>query len=114
MLVICTQLRIPLFIVGPPGSSKLLAKTVFAQIFDNPQRCEPFDRMQTTQCLVLQCSPHTRAADVQAHFERAQAHGKVVILEEAGLAEMSPDAPLKILHEIIKIYTKSNKSIDFH
>ena len=28
MMVICTELRIPLFVVGKPGSSKSLAKTI--------------------------------------------------------------------------------------
>ena len=30
MMVVCIELRIPLFIVGKPGSSKSLAKTVVA------------------------------------------------------------------------------------
>ena len=34
MMVICTELRIPLFVVGKPGSSKSLAKTI---ILDNMQ-----------------------------------------------------------------------------
>ena len=31
MMVVCIQLRIPLFVVGKPGSSKSLAKTVVAE-----------------------------------------------------------------------------------
>ena len=34
MMVVCTELRIPLFVVGKPGSSKSLAKTI---ILDNMQ-----------------------------------------------------------------------------
>ena len=34
MMVVCIELRIPLFVVGKPGSSKSLAKTVVA---DNMQ-----------------------------------------------------------------------------
>ena len=34
MMVICIELRIPLFVVGKPGSSKSLAKTV---VYDNMQ-----------------------------------------------------------------------------
>ena len=30
MMVICIELRIPLFLVGKPGSSKSLAKTIVA------------------------------------------------------------------------------------
>ena len=35
MMVICIELRIPLFVVGKPGSSKSLAKTI---VQDNMQR----------------------------------------------------------------------------
>ena len=34
MMVVCIELRIPLFVIGKPGSSKSLAKTVVA---DNMQ-----------------------------------------------------------------------------
>ena len=30
MMIICTELRIPLFLVGKPGSSKSLARTIVA------------------------------------------------------------------------------------
>ncbi|KAH3815375.1 hypothetical protein DPMN_143897 [Dreissena polymorpha] len=30
MMVVCIELRIPLFLVGKPGSSKSLAKTIVA------------------------------------------------------------------------------------
>ena len=43
MMVICIELRIPLFVVGKPGSSKSLAKTI---VQDNMQgknsKCELF------------------------------------------------------------------------
>ena len=43
MMVVCIELRIPLFVVGKPGSSKSLAKTI---IQDNMQgelsHCEVF------------------------------------------------------------------------
>ena len=38
MMVVCIELRIPLFVVGKPGSSKSLAKTVVA---DNMQGDAP-------------------------------------------------------------------------
>lgn len=31
MMVVCIELRIPLFVIGKPGSSKSLAKTVVAE-----------------------------------------------------------------------------------
>eukprot|EP00659_Diplonema_papillatum_P006999 gene6999-10793_t len=53
---------------------------------------------------VLQCSPHTTAADLDEHFKASEDDSdttsrNVVVLEEAGLAEMSPEMPLKLLHE---------------
>ena len=56
MMVVCIELRIPLFVVGKPGSSKSLAKTVVA---DNMQgqasRSELFKSFKQVR-LRLQCS----------------------------------------------------------
>ena len=43
MMVVCIELRIPLFVVGKPGSSKSLAKTVVADNMQgDPARSELF------------------------------------------------------------------------
>ena len=56
MMVVCIELRIPLFVVGKPGSSKSLAKTVVA---DNMQgdnsRSELFKKFKQVR-LKMQCS----------------------------------------------------------
>lgn len=44
MMFICIELRIPLFLVGKPGSSKSLAKSIVAKAM----------RGQTSQCSLLQ------------------------------------------------------------
>ena len=37
MMIICIELRIPLFLVGKPGSSKSLAKTIVADAMQGKQ-----------------------------------------------------------------------------
>ena len=47
------------------------------------------------QFRVLQCSPHTTAHDLITHFETVKKiKDGVVVLEEVGLAEMSPEMPI--------------------
>ena len=57
MMVVCTELRIPLFVVGKPGSSKSLAKTVVA---DNMQgdaaRSELFKTFKQVMKFIGICS----------------------------------------------------------
>ena len=54
MMVICIELRIPLFVVGKPGSSKSLAKTI---VQDNMQgknsKCELFKNFKQVSSKVL-------------------------------------------------------------
>ena len=37
MMIVCVELRIPLFLVGKPGSSKSLAKTIVADAMQGKQ-----------------------------------------------------------------------------
>ena len=41
MMVVCIELRIPLFLVGKPGSSKSLAKTIVADAMQRDQAHSP-------------------------------------------------------------------------
>jgi len=98
MMVLAIELSIPLFIVGPPGSSKSLARLVVRNSMVGSESTSPFfKRLKIASFLVLQCSPHTTTEDLQNHFNKAQ--NNVVLLEEVGLAEMSPSMPLKLLHQ---------------
>ncbi|KAK3253053.1 hypothetical protein CYMTET_37677 [Cymbomonas tetramitiformis] len=101
MMVVAIQLQRPLFVVGPPGSSKSLAKTVVTGSMLGARSASPLlRRLCSPQLRTLQCSPHTSTADLEAHFAAARgALDAVVVLEEVGLAEMSPEMPLKLLHE---------------
>ncbi|KAK3238065.1 hypothetical protein CYMTET_51899 [Cymbomonas tetramitiformis] len=101
MMVVAIQLQRPLFVVGPPGSSKSLAKVVVSGSMLGPRSTAPLlRRLRCPQLRTLQCSPHTSTADLEGHFAAAQdVADAVVVLEEVGLAEMSPEMPLKLLHE---------------
>ena len=41
MMVVCVELRIPLFVVGKPGSSKSLAKAIVADAMQGAQSINP-------------------------------------------------------------------------
>eukprot|EP00457_Paulinella_chromatophora_P000045 gb/GEZN01000045.1/.p1 GENE.gb/GEZN01000045.1/~~gb/GEZN01000045.1/.p1 ORF type:complete len:2432 (-),score=183.99 gb/GEZN01000045.1/:2366-8932(-) len=107
MMIMAILLRIPLFIVGPPGTSKSLAKSLVSDVCLGAQSPRPFFRnLPACSFFSLQCSPQTRSKDLEAQFERASKfHNNddtsiaCVVLEEIGLAEMSIEMPLKILHE---------------
>ena len=59
------------------------------------------------QVFSYQCSPLSRAADIQRQFDLAVSYGRnsvatvVLVLDEVGLAEHSPDMPLKVLHGML-------------
>ena len=44
MMIVCIELRIPLFLVGKPGSSKSLAKTIVADAMQGKQARSPLFR----------------------------------------------------------------------
>ncbi|KAK2553290.1 E3 ubiquitin-protein ligase rnf213-alpha [Acropora cervicornis] len=112
MMVVCIELRIPLFVVGKPGSSKSLAKTVVA---DNMQgdaaRSELFKAFKQVHMASYQCSPLSTPEGIVGTFRQCRKlqEGKnldrfvsVVVLDEVGLAEDSPLMPLKALHPLLE------------
>ncbi|XP_068731195.1 E3 ubiquitin-protein ligase rnf213-alpha-like [Montipora capricornis] len=112
MMVVCIELRIPLFVVGKPGSSKSLAKTVVA---DNMQgdaaRSELFRTLKQVHMASYQCSPLSTPDGIVGTFRQCRKlqDGKnldrfvsVVALDEVGLAEDSPLMPLKTLHPLLE------------
>ncbi|XP_067057901.1 E3 ubiquitin-protein ligase rnf213-alpha-like isoform X3 [Acropora muricata] len=112
MMVVCIELRIPLFVVGKPGSSKSLAKTVVA---DNMQgdaaRSELFKAFKQVHMVSYQCSPLSTPDGIMGTFRQCRKlqEGKnldrfvsVVVLDEVGLAEDSPLMPLKTLHPLLE------------
>ncbi|XP_006822899.2 E3 ubiquitin-protein ligase rnf213-alpha-like [Saccoglossus kowalevskii] len=121
MITVCLQLKIPIFVVGKPGSSKSLAKT----IVDNNMKGKSsssnlFRKMKGAQMWSCQCSQHSTPENIIETFDHCAAFQKqqcqddnptggdqdenmgVVVLDEVGLAEDSPLMPLKTLHPLLE------------
>jgi len=121
MMIICIELRIPLFLVGKPGSSKSLAKIIVNDAMQGTRsRNEFFNKLKLAQMISYQCSPLSTPEGIMATFKqcaRLQEGNKgykdvdkstteeqlvadnfvaVVVLDEVGLAEDSPKMPLKV------------------
>ncbi|PVD28712.1 hypothetical protein C0Q70_11306 [Pomacea canaliculata] len=112
MMVVCTELRIPLFLVGKPGSSKSLAKTVVEDAMQGiSARTDFFRKLKQVKMVSFQCSPLATADGILATFSQCAQFQKgkktdtfvsVVVLDEVGLAEDSPKMPLKTLHPLLE------------
>ncbi|XP_068920216.1 E3 ubiquitin-protein ligase RNF213 isoform X2 [Petaurus breviceps papuanus] len=112
MMVICIELRIPLFLVGKPGSSKSLAKTIVADAMQGQAAySELFKELKQVHLVSFQCSPHSTPQGIIGTFKQCarfqqgknlQEYVAVVVLDEVGLAEDSPKMPLKALHPLLE------------
>ncbi|XP_043855804.1 E3 ubiquitin-protein ligase RNF213 isoform X2 [Dromiciops gliroides] len=112
MMVICIELRIPLFLVGKPGSSKSLAKTIVADAMQGQAAySELFKELKQVHLVSFQCSPHSTPQGIIGTFKQCarfqqgknlQEYVSVVVLDEVGLAEDSPKMPLKALHPLLE------------
>ena len=112
MMAVCVDLRIPLFIVGKPGSSKSLAKSVIQESMKgkNSQN-KLMKRFKEVDIFSYQCSQLSTSESVIEVFNTAKKFQQkqdtsryvaVVVLDEVGLAEDSPNLPLKALHPLLE------------
>ncbi|XP_070197743.1 E3 ubiquitin-protein ligase rnf213-alpha-like isoform X2 [Littorina saxatilis] len=113
MMVVCIELRIPLFLVGKPGSSKSLAKTIVSDAMQGEKEAggDLFKTLKEVQMVSFQCSPLATADGILTTFRQCAniQHGNdrdkfvaVAVLDEIGLAEDSPRMPLKALHPLLE------------
>ncbi|XP_077086723.1 E3 ubiquitin-protein ligase rnf213-alpha [Siphateles boraxobius] len=112
MMVICIELRIPLFLVGKPGSSKSLSKTLVADgMQGQAAHSDLFRKLKQIHLVSFQCSPHSTPEGIINTFKQCARfqEGKnlteyvsVVVLDEIGLAEDSQKMPLKTLHPLLE------------
>ncbi|KAM4526288.1 E3 ubiquitin-protein ligase rnf213-beta [Fundulus diaphanus] len=124
LMVVCIELRIPLFLVGKPGSSKSLAKTVVADAMQGQNsHCELFRKLKQVHMVSFQCSPHSSPEGIIGTFRNCARFQKdknmdeyvsVVVLDEIGLAEDSPQMPLKTLHPLLEDGCIDNDKPDPH
>jgi hypothetical protein len=109
VVIVCILNRIPVFLVGKPGSSKTLTLQILANNLNGEQSANKFwRRFPSVHIIQFQCSPLSTAAAITTQFQMAcsfQANAEnticVLLLDEVGLAEHSPDMPLKALHAIL-------------
>ena len=111
MMVVCIDLRIPLFLVGKPGSSKSLAKDVVKNAMKGQLSGSAlFQGLKQLHMVSYQCSPLSTADGIIGAFQQCQRAQKerdkdrfvaCVVLDEVGLAEDSPRLPLKALHPLL-------------
>uniref|UniRef100_A0A8C6ZCZ6 RING-type E3 ubiquitin transferase n=1 Tax=Nothoprocta perdicaria TaxID=30464 RepID=A0A8C6ZCZ6_NOTPE len=112
MMVICIELRIPLFLVGKPGSSKSLAKTIVADAMQGQAaHSDMFKELKQIHLVSFQCSPLSTPEGIIGTFKHCarfqdgknlDEYVSVVVLDEIGLAEDSPKMPLKTLHPLLE------------
>uniref|UniRef100_A0A7M5X461 AAA+ ATPase domain-containing protein n=1 Tax=Clytia hemisphaerica TaxID=252671 RepID=A0A7M5X461_9CNID len=121
MMVVCIELRIPLFIIGKPGSSKSLAKTIIQDNMQgNASRSPFFKKFKRINMTSYQCSPHSTSEGIIGVFNQAakfqeqkilDEYTSVVVLDEVGLAEDSPKLPLKALHPLLEDGTDGSEDL---
>ncbi|XP_072299387.1 E3 ubiquitin-protein ligase rnf213-alpha-like [Eucyclogobius newberryi] len=112
MMVLCIELRIPLFLVGKPGSSKSLSKTLVADAMQGQSaHSDIYKRLKQIHLVSFQCSPHSTPEGIINTFKQCgrfqegknlKEYISVVVLDEIGLAEDSPKMPLKTLHPLLE------------
>ena len=124
MMIVCIELRIPLFIVGKPGSSKSLAKSIVTNAMQGRNsESQLFQHFKEPYFINFQCSPLTTSEMIVKAFEEAAKFQEsvdlnekvsVVNLDEIGLAEGSESMPLKALHPLLEEGTDSDEKASHH
>ncbi|KAJ9458845.1 hypothetical protein DIPPA_15027 [Diplonema papillatum] len=107
--MICVFNRVPVMVVGKPGTSKTLTLQVLASNLRGANSTSAFwSKFPALHVIPYQCSPLSSAAGIRHQFEiacnyqtKAQKTIVVLLLDEIGLAEHSPDMPLKVLHAML-------------
>ena len=112
MIIMCTEMRIPLFLIGKPGSSKSLAKTLVTTTMQGLNSSKPvFRKLKEIHTVSFQCSPVTDPSGIKSVFEQclklqskreSKKYVAVAVLDEIGLAEDSLKMPLKLLHSFLE------------
>ncbi|XP_057375006.1 uncharacterized protein LOC130695963 [Daphnia carinata] len=106
-LYVCVLNGIFLIIVGRPGSSKSLSVEILKLVLSpgNYTLRQKLGDLPAITELYFQCSPMSTSSGFKALFESAQRLSvdpktmlAMVVLDELGLTDMSPEKPIKVLH----------------
>ena len=110
VVITCILNRIPVMVVGKPGTSKTLCMQLIQEnLRGGGSKSDFWKPYPTVNVFPYQCSPLSTAAQIQKQYDSADTaqsvSGKksvtVLLLDEIGLAEFSPDMPLKVLHKML-------------
>ncbi|CAG8488111.1 5420_t:CDS:10 [Diversispora eburnea] len=92
VMIVCILTKIPVFIVGAPGSSKSLAIRLVSQNLRGSSSSTSDGILKVFQ----------KAINYQETSSKEFEVISVVLLDEVGLAETSPYNPLKVLHSLLE------------
>ncbi|CAG8527907.1 30424_t:CDS:10, partial [Racocetra persica] len=120
VMTVCILTRIPVFIIGAPGSSKSLAIRLVGQnLRGSDSNDEYFRKLPQVYLIPHQGSSSSTSEGILKVFQKAQNFQEtssnefpvisVVLLDEVGLAETSPFNPLKVLHSLLEPSYKSSR-----
>jgi hypothetical protein len=106
VLLVCILLKMPIFLVGKPGSSKTLAVKIIESNLRGRDSKDPYFQLQNEVKIVsYQGSTSSTSEGLLQAFARAKSYATasdhctvIVLIDEVGLAEISPLNPLKVLH----------------
>ncbi|POG65439.1 hypothetical protein GLOIN_2v424565 [Rhizophagus irregularis DAOM 181602=DAOM 197198] len=113
VMIVCILTKIPLFLIGAPGSSKSLAVRLISSNLRGPDSSDRYFRKLAQVYLIPhQGSSSSTSEGIIKVFEKANKFqettskqfpvASVVLLDEVGLAETSPFNPLKVLHSLLE------------
>ena len=113
-MIICFMTKTPLFICGKPGCSKSLAvQLVLTNLRGKNSQDEYFRTLPELIPVSFQGSEYCTSESIVGVFNRAEkylnVHSKneeilpVIVFDEIGLAEISVNNPLKVLHNRLEI-----------
>ncbi|CAG8812694.1 15356_t:CDS:2, partial [Cetraspora pellucida] len=113
VMIVCILTKIPVFIIGAPGSSKSLAiKLVGQNLRGTDSNDKYFRKLPQVYLISYQGSSSSTSDGIIKVFAKAIKYQEtsskefsvisVVVLDEVGLAETSPHNPLKVLHALLE------------
>ncbi|OUM66214.1 hypothetical protein PIROE2DRAFT_59532 [Piromyces sp. E2] len=121
-IFVCLNTRIPLCIVGKPGCSKSLSsKLVFKSLISKDSSNEFFSHFPKIYVKNYQGSLTSSSKGIKKVFDKAKNTLKnvnnngaisVVFIDELGLAEVSNNNPLKIMHFLLE-YDSNKEKVSF-
>ena len=110
--LVCIVNKIPCFICGKPGCSKTLTVQLLSTNLRGVDSIEPFFKtLPEIYVVTFQGSESSTSEGIEKAFEKARtllaksANRSIlplVVFDEMGLAELSPNNPLKVLHSLLE------------